>query len=119
MEAIGDLITETGACRAVDLVNHFSVTHATVNNTVARLQRDGLVETAPYQPITLTSAGKKMAAMARKRHEIVMQFLLKLGVSERIAAIDSEGIEHHVSKETLEAMRAILERGWPKDEEAP
>lgn len=114
VEAIADAIAERGVCRATDLVQHFSVTHATVNNTVSRLQRDGLVETAPYQPINLTSSGERMAKMARRRHEIVLRFLEKLGVSPQAAAIDSEGIEHHVGKETLKAMQNILDNGWPQ-----
>lgn len=114
VEAIAQAIEERGECRAVDLVNHFAVTHATVNNTISRLQRDGLVDTAPYQPVVLTSAGKRMAAFSRKRHEIVEQFLIKLGVGTKAAAIDSEGIEHHVGKETLRAMQDVLKNGWPK-----
>lgn len=115
VEAIAEAIAEHGVCRASDLVSHFAVTHATVNNTVARLQRDGLVETTPYKPISLTRSGKRMAAMASKRHKIVFDFLEKLGVSSQAAAIDSEGIEHHVGKETLLAMQKVLDHGWPQD----
>jgi DtxR family manganese transport transcriptional regulator len=50
-----------------------------------------------------------LAAKSRRRHEILHKFLLAIGVSEAIAATDSEGIEHHVSPETLEAMRAFVE----------
>lgn len=114
VEAIADVIAEKGTCRAVDLVDHFSVTPATVSNTVGRLARDGLVETARYRPITLTQAGKRMASMARERHAVVMQFLRKLGVSEEAAAVDSEGIEHHVGRETLAAMRKVVKSGWPR-----
>ena len=113
VEAIAEAIERSGACRAMDLVNLFGVTHATVNNTVARLQRDGFVTTKPYQPIELTTAGRRLATKARQRHEVVEAFLKKLGVSDRAAAIDSEGIEHHVSKETLAAMKQVLEKGWP------
>lgn len=113
VEAIDEAIRRSGVCRATDLVAHFDVTHATVNNTIGRLQRDGLVTTAPYQPIDLTPAGKRLATKSRKRHEVVKAFLKKLGVSERAAAIDSEGIEHHVSGETLAAMKRVLENGWP------
>ena len=91
----------------------FAVTHATINNNIARLQRDGLAVTEPYQPIELTAAGKRLATASRKRHEIVKAFLEAMGVSAETAAIDSEGIEHHVSKETLGAMKRILEHGWP------
>jgi DtxR family manganese transport transcriptional regulator len=114
VEAIADAVAETGLCRSSDLVRHFEVTHATVNNTVQRLQRDGLVTTEPYQPISLTPAGKRLAAKSRQRHEIVKAFLQQLGVSEHIAALDSEGIEHHVSKETLAAMKLVLDKGWPE-----
>ncbi|MCO8123202.1 manganese-binding transcriptional regulator MntR [Stieleria sp. TO1_6] len=118
VEAIADAIAQRGVCRAVDLVSHFAVTHATVNNTVARLQRDGLVTTLPYQPIELTATGKRLAAQSRKRHAIVQSFLERLGVSAQTAAIDSEGMEHHVSKETLNAMKRVLEQGWPSDGES-
>jgi DtxR family manganese transport transcriptional regulator len=114
-EAIDDLISTTGVCRAMDLVKHFQVTHATVNNTVSRLIRDGLATSKPYQPIELTAAGKRLAKKARHRHEIVERFLRKLGVSEQAAKNDSEGIEHHVGKETLAAMERVLREGWPAE----
>lgn len=114
VEAIAEAIEDRGTCRSVDLVQHFAVTHATVNNTVARLQRDGLVTTAPYQPISLTAAGRRLATLSRRRHEIVERFLKKLGVSDQAASVDTEGIEHHVGEETLQAMQHVLEHGWPK-----
>lgn len=114
VEAIADAISANGVCRSMDLVKRFAVTHATVNNTIARLQRDGLVITKPYQPVELTTAGKKLATASRKRHEIVQMFLETIGVSAEVAKVDSEGIEHHVSKETLAAMKRILEHGWPE-----
>lgn len=113
VEAIADFIAEKDVCRSGDLARHFNVTHATVNNTVARLTRDGYVTTAPYQPIELTSKGRRLATTCRKRHETVEAFLLKIGVSPATAVIDSEGIEHHVSRETLDAMNHILKNGWP------
>lgn len=113
VEAIADSIERAGVCRAADLVSQFEVTHATVSNTVARLQRDGLVVTQPYQPIELTPAGRRLAKKSRQRHEVVKAFLKRLGVSDRAAAVDSEGIEHHVGAETLAAMKRVLEKGWP------
>ncbi|MEQ1826453.1 MAG: manganese-binding transcriptional regulator MntR [Pirellula sp.] len=114
VEAIAEIIESEGVCRCVNLVNRFSVTNATVNNTVARLVRDGLVETQPYRPLLLTAKGKRLASECMKRHKLVEAFLLAMGISPEIAAEDSEGIEHHVSKETLSAMQRILSKGWPK-----
>ncbi len=97
----------------IDLVRKFAVTHATVNNTLARLQRDGFIETEPYRPVGLTARGRRLARTAKKRHEIVERFLRRIGVNANTAAIDSEGIEHHVSPETLAAMEQVLQSGLP------
>ncbi len=109
VEAIADTIEAQGTCRAVDLAHQFQVSHVTVNRTIGRLERDGYVTTAPYAPIELTKEGHRLAATSRRRHEVVYQFLLAIGVPEATAATDSEGIEHHVSPESLEAMRAFVE----------
>ena len=118
VEAIDDIVSREGVCRAVDLVEHFQVTHATVSNAVGRLVRDGFARSEAYQPIELTAKGKKLASKARYRHETVKRFLRRLGVSEESARIDSEGIEHHVGKETLEAMQRVLTEGWPAESES-
>ncbi|SMF70441.1 manganese-binding transcriptional regulator MntR [Allosphingosinicella indica] len=104
VELIGDLIAATGEARATDLAERFGVTAATVTNTLARLKRAGLIETRPYRSIFLTNAGAEMARTARERHKLVVRFLLALGVSEDTAEIDAEGLEHHLSEETLAAM---------------
>lgn len=104
VEAIADLIDSAGEARVVDIARRLGVTHVTVTRTVARLQRDGLVTAKPYRSIFLTDAGRRLAEQARHRHEIVVAFLLSLGVSPAVAHADAEGIEHHVSRETLAAM---------------
>ncbi len=108
VEMIADLINTHGEARAVDLAECFGVTNATVNNTVSRLQRDGLVESQPYRSIFLTEKGKQMAEKSRDRHQIVIDFLKAIGVSEKTAQIDAEGVEHHVSEETLRAFKRVI-----------
>lgn len=110
VEAIAEIQQARGKCRVADLAKEFSVTHVTVNRTIGRLQRDGLVTTEPYGPIELTEAGDRLAREARLRHEIVVEFLKAIGVPEQIAIHDSEGIEHHVSPETLAAMKRLIKR---------
>ena len=105
VELIADLIVAHGEARAADLAERLGVTAATVNKTLWRLKRDGLVEARPYRSIFLTARGAEMASAARARHEIVVQFFLALGVSRDSAEIDAEGVEHHLSDETLDAMQ--------------
>ena len=110
VEAIAELIEQAGRCRVVDLAERFAVSHVTVTRTVSRLQRDGLVETEPYGPISLTGDGKQLAAQSHQRHASVLAFLRAIGVSEAVAAIDTEGIEHHVSRQTLDCFRRLTEQ---------
>ena len=111
MEAIAELIAERGEARVRDLAEMMGVSHVTVSRTVARLVASGLAETEPYRPIELTDAGRRLAAECEHRHEVVLEFLLKLGVPRSQAELDAEGIEHHVSAETIDAMRVYLARG--------
>jgi DtxR family manganese transport transcriptional regulator len=104
-EAIADLSAIHGEARAVDLARRLGVSHVTAIRTVARLQRDGYLSTRPYRSIFLTEKGWRLAEESRRRHELVVTFLRSLGVPEEIAQTDAEGIEHHVSPETLAAFR--------------
>ena len=110
LEAVADIERQNGQCRGSDIARHFSVSHATVTQTLARLNKARLVETEPYGPVRLTRKGRNLAEKSRIRHEIVLSFLLALGVSESVAAADTEGIEHHVSDETLSCFKTFLER---------
>lgn len=110
VELIAKLIDETGEARLVDLADWLGVTKATVNNTIQRLQRDGLVTSKPYRSIFLTGQGRALADMSRERHRLVRDFLIALGVDAQTADADAEGIEHHVSAETLAQFRAFLDR---------
>ena len=109
-EMIADLIKETGEARAVDLARHFGVTGPTVNSIIRRLVREGLVESKPYRSIFLTDKGKLLADYCKKRHDIVYDFLIKIGVNENIAKNDAEGLEHHVSSETLSVFEKYIKK---------
>ncbi len=108
VEAVHSIIDEDGTCRASDLAREFAVSHVTVHRIVTRLQDEGLLETEPYRPITLTAKGTRLAKKVRQRHEVVYRFLLAIGVDPEIAAIDTEGIEHHVSQQTLDCFEHSL-----------
>ncbi len=103
VELIADLLATTGEVRAVDLAQRFGVTPATVNSTIKRLVRDGLVGSERYRAVFLTEAGRALAERCRERHRIVRDFLIGLGIDPVTAESDAEGIEHHVSDETLAA----------------
>ena len=108
-ELIDSLIEDVGEARAVDLADKLGISHVAVSKTVQRLQREGLVTSLPYRSIFLTEEGKKLAAKSKERHALVHDFLVALGVPDEVAESDAEGIEHHVSEQTLAAMRNFLQ----------
>jgi DtxR family manganese transport transcriptional regulator len=108
VELIADLIDATGEARVVDLAECLGVSKPTVNGAIQRLQREGLVSSAPYRSIFLTDKGRGLAACSRERHRVVREFLVALGVDLDTADADAEGIEHHVSEVTLAAFRRHL-----------
>lgn len=110
VEAIAEFDREHGTCRSVDLAERFGVSHVTVNRTIGRLSRDGYVSSEKYGPVQLTAKGRRLAQRCTERHEVVFAFLKAIGVSENTAAIDAEGIEHHVSPETLQIMKQHVAR---------
>lgn len=110
VELIEQLTRELGEARATDLARHLGVSPTTVTRTLQRLQAEGLVVSPPYRSIFLTDVGRRLAEESRRRHEIVEGFLLALGVPPEDAAVDAEGIEHHISPSTLAAMKRFAKR---------
>lgn len=110
LEAIADQIEQTGEARVVDLATRLGISHATVIQMIRRLQKEALVRSEPYRSIFLTEEGKKIAHEARHRHEVTVAVLMKLGVSAEVAELDAEGMEHHVSQETLRAFEKFLKK---------
>jgi DtxR family transcriptional regulator, manganese transport regulator len=108
VEIISDLILANGEARGIDIAKRLGVAHVTVTKTIERLQREGLVSTKPYRSIFLTEKGQTLAADCRKRHLLVVEFLKSIGVSDATALADAEGIEHHVSDETLAAFKKLI-----------
>ncbi|KFD18047.1 MULTISPECIES: manganese-binding transcriptional regulator MntR [Tatumella] len=109
VELISDLIHEFGEARQVDMAARLGVSQPTVAKMLKKLAGTGLVEQVPYRGVFLTAEGEKLAEQSRERHHIVENFLLSLGISSEIAHRDAEGIEHHVSDETLEIFRAFYQ----------
>ena len=83
---------------------HFGVSQATINKNLKRLINFNLAKSEPYRSIFLTNEEKDLLNI-KEKHEIVYNFLLNIGVSKKTAQFDSEGIEHHVSDETLRIMK--------------
>lgn len=110
VELIAGLIDHDGEARQVDIAQRLGVAQPTVAKMLKRLASDGLIQQRRYRGVFLTEDGKELARVSRERHQVVESFLCALGISAETARMDAEGIEHHVSAETLDAFRAFLSR---------
>jgi DtxR family manganese transport transcriptional regulator len=109
VELIDDLIREGGEARQVDIAARLGVAQPTVARMLRKLVEEGLVQRKAYRGVFLTDSGRELADASRERHEIVERFLVAIGVPPETAQRDAEGIEHHVSEETLAAFRRFTE----------
>lgn len=112
-------LSSDGPVRPADLSRRLGVTHVTVLRALERLARTGLIQRDEHQGVLLSAKGQQVGEASRARHQLVMAFLEKLGVPSEIAAVDAEGIEHHVSAITLERMAAFVGSGLKPSDSSP
>lgn len=107
-ELIADIIDCQGHVKICDIAREMGISHVSVIRTIKRLVRDGYLAKETARCIELTQKGREMAIFSKKKHLILTEFLLKLGIPEHIVATDVEGIEHYISSTTLEAIAAHM-----------
>ena len=116
LEQILHLIEEKGFARPVDISERLGISQASVTNMLQRLDQEGLVKHIKYRGTTLTEEGQKIARAIIDRHELLTEFLRLFGIDEDTIYRDVEGMEHHVSRATLDALRAVTETLRESDE---
>ncbi len=105
VELIAQIRDSQAEARSSDIAKHMGISCATVSKIISRMKKEGYLENEPYRSLRLSRKGTTLAKKCKKRHEIVLNFLIKLGVPESIAEFDAEGIEHHISKQTLDIFK--------------
>jgi Mn-dependent DtxR family transcriptional regulator len=108
LEQILDLINTKGYARVADIAQRLGIAQASVTNMVQRLDGEGLLKYEKYRGLVLTTAGETLARNIMRRHQLLSDFLRVLGIDEEIIYHDVEGMEHHISPQTLRAIEALL-----------
>lgn len=97
--------------RSVDVADRLGVSKASVNKALSTLKDAGMVEQSRYGRVTLTSEGKRYAALVWRSHRALRLFLESdLGVAPEIADEEACLMEHALSADTMERLIAYLER---------
>lgn len=105
LEAIYRLISEDRPAQVRDVARMLSVKMPSVVRALHELKRLGLVTQEPYASIELTVKGRRVARHVLGRHELLRDFLMKLGVTRKTADRDACQMEHILSAETLDKIR--------------
>ncbi len=109
LEVIYHLVHEKGYASTVDIAENLRVKPPTVSSMLQRLaSRDYLVH-EPYRGIRLTDKGAKIAKSVIARHNIISELLLMLGVENKVAYQDTEGIEHHIQPVTINRIEGLVD----------
>ena len=101
LEVVYDLIETKGYARSSDIAERLAVKSPSVTKMLQKLNGMGLIVYERYRGLTLTDKGEEMAKYIQQKHAMIVKFLRILGIEEKTALQDAEGIEHHVHKVTL------------------
>lgn len=117
-ELVYELIQAKGEARTGEIARQLGISHVTAVRTIQRLQEQGYLETARHKPVELTAKGLKLALHTIKRHRVLVEFFVSIGVPLDVAESDVEGAEHHISAVTLEKIIEHMKQQDP-DSDAP
>lgn len=109
LEAVYLLIQDKGYATTADISDRLEVTPPTVSTMIGRLAAKGYLLHEPYRGMTLTETGQRVARSVVRRHEIISEFLSMIGVEEKVAYEDTEGIEHHLQPTTIYRIERLVD----------
>ena len=104
LERIHELIEEKGYARVVDIASSLQVKQASVTSMVQKLAEAGYLKYEKYRGLILTRQGRKVAREIQSRHETLSRFFSLFGLDPESQRHDIEGIEHHLSPDTVQIL---------------
>lgn len=109
IEIIYSLFEQKGYARVSDIAEALSVLPSSVTKMVQRLDKDGYLIYERYRGLVLTPQGQKLGKRLVKRHDLLEQFLRLIGVDEERIYNDVEGIEHHLSWNSINRIADLVQ----------
>lgn len=111
LETILILNRRSGAVRSIDIANELDYSKPSVSIAMRNLRENGYIQVDAGGMITLLPKGEEIAERIYERHTLLSGWLTALGVKPEVAAEDACRIEHVISAESFEAIKAhVAER---------
>lgn len=109
LEQIHNLIEQKGYARVVDIAANLSISQASVTAMIQKLDAEGFLVYERYRGVILTDHGRAIGKAIAHRHDVLTRLLASFGLDPETVHRDVEGMEHHISRQTLQALTLILE----------
>ncbi|AHV98254.1 transcriptional regulator MntR [Paenibacillus sabinae] len=109
LERIYKLIDEKGYARVSDIAEGLEVHPSSVTKMIQKLDKDEYLIYEKYRGLVLTTKGKKVGKRLVDRHKLLEEFLAMIGVQEQNIYRDVEGIEHHLSWDSITCIESLVE----------
>ncbi|AKG35549.1 transcriptional regulator MntR [Paenibacillus durus] len=109
LERIYKLIDEKGYARVSDIAEGLEVHPSSVTKMIQKLDKDDYLIYEKYRGLVLTTKGKKVGKRLVDRHKLLEEFLTIIGVQEQNIYRDVEGIEHHLSWDSITCIESLVE----------
>ena len=110
LEAILMIQKQKGSCRSIDVAQFLSFSKPSVSRAMSLLRENGYVVMDENGLLTLTGAGREIAERMLERHELLTEWLTRLGVEPETAQADACRIEHVISAQTFDQIKAHIAR---------
>ena len=104
LERIHELLESKGTAHVADIAQSLGVGQPSVTSMVQKLADEGYLHYEKYRSLTMTDAGRAVAERIRDRHQVLAGFFTLFGLDAETQARDIEGIEHHLSADTLRTL---------------
>ena len=108
LESILVLTKRKSDVRSIDISEYMGFSKPSVSRAIGLLRQGGYIEVSPDGYICLTPAGREKAEDIYARHNVIKEFLVSLGVEEKTASEDACRIEHHISEESVAAIKKFI-----------
>ena len=110
LETILMLKESKGSVRSIDIVRQMNFSKPSVSRAMSLLRENGYITMDKAGWIQLTESGMEVASRIYERHRLLTKWLMALGVSPEVAAEDACRMEHDISNETFEKLKAHIEK---------
>ena len=109
IEQIYILMDQKGYARVSDIAENLQVHPSSVTKMVQKLDKDEYLKYEKYRGLILTDKGEKVGKRLVYRHKLLEDFLRIIGVEEENIYQDVEGIEHHMSWNSIERIGNLVQ----------